>query len=213
MFSKTLLTGNAGKDAEVRQLGNTSVATFSLATSEKIKGKDGEMVDKTTWHKVVCWGRMADVAADLVKKGKTIHVKGTISHGKYEKDGVSLNKTEIVAESISTSSNQTTFLVGNAGKDAELRFTAGGTAVANFPLATSEKVKEQGEWKDKTTWHNIVCWGRTAEVAAEFVCKGKLVLVEGIIANSSFDKDGVTHFKSEITADVLRLLGGGPRRD
>jgi len=214
MYSKTILTGNAGKDAELRQVGNSnSVATFSLATSERIKGKGGEMVDKTTWHKIVCWGRLAETAAELVKKGKTIYVKGSISHGKYEKEGVSYNKTEIIAESISVGSVQTTILVGNAGKDAELRYTAGGTAVATFPLATSEKVKESGEWKDKTSWHNIVCWGRTAEIAAEFVFKGKLLLIEGTISNSSYEKDGLAHNKPEITVDVLRLLGGGPKRD
>jgi len=106
-----------------------------------------------------------------------------------------------------------TILVGNAGKDAELRATASGTPVASFSLATSVKVKDNGEWKDKTTWHKITCWGRTAEIAAEFVCKGKLILVEGIISNDTFVKDGVTHHTTEIVADVLRLLGGSPKRD
>lgn len=213
MFSKTILSGNAGKDVELRKLtSGATLATFPIATSVTIKGKGGEMVDKTTWHKIVCWGQLAEKAAEIILKGKTVHVKGTISNGKYEMDGVSLNKTEIIADYISVNSIQTTILVGNAGKDAELRCTAGGTSVASFSLATSEKMKEDGVWKDKTTWHNIVCWGRTAEIAAEFVCKGKLVLVEGTISNSYHEKDGINHMKTEITADVLRLLSGGPKR-
>lgn len=212
MYQKSIVSGNAGKDVEVRTAGNCPVASFSIASTEKVQ-KGGELVDKVTWHNVVCFGKTAEKAQELVQKGKLIHVKGTISHSKYEKDGVTHSKTEIVAEDLSLTSFQTTIIVGNAGKDVELRYTAGGTAVSSFAVATSEKIKgKTGEWEDKTTWHNIVCWGRTAEIAAEFVCKGKLVLIEGTISYSKFEKDGINHTKTEITADVLRLLGGGPKR-
>lgn len=105
-------------------------------------------------------------------------------------------------------------LIGRAGKDAELRYTAGGTAVASFSLATTKKFRDKnGELKEKTAWHNIVCWGKTAETAAEFVCKGKQVAIRGEIDYSDYEKDGQKHYKTEIVVEDLELLGGMPKRE
>lgn len=215
MFSKTNIAGHATKDAEYWPAvnGHAARTTFTLATSEKIKGRNGEEV-KLTEHRIVCWGPLAETAAQCVREGVLVFVRGIIDHVKYEKDGVTINKTEMVADKISLDSFQVTTLIGNAGKDAEVRYTASGTPVSTFTLATSRKTKgENGEWKDKTTWHNIVCRGKTADIAAEFVCKGKLVAVEGSLSYSSYEKNGVTHNKTELTADTLRFLGGGAKRD
>jgi len=105
-------------------------------------------------------------------------------------------------------------LIGRAGKDAELRYTQGGTAVASFSLATTKKYRSKsGELEEKTAWHNIVCWGKTAETAAEFVSKGKQVAITGEIEYSKYDdKDGQTQYKTEIVVEELELLGG-PKRE
>jgi single-strand DNA-binding protein len=102
-------------------------------------------------------------------------------------------------------------LLGHVGKDAELRYTNTGKAVATFSLATSEGYKGQdGNWVDKSTWHNIVAWDRLAEICGNYVKKGKQVYVEGRIQNRSYDdKDGVKKYISEIVANELILLGGG----
>ena len=83
-------------------------------------------------------------------------------------------------------------LIGNLGKDPELRYTNSGKAVASFSLATSEKYKDSnGEKKTVTEWHNLVAWGQLAEICSKYLSKGKQIYVEGKIQNRSYnDKDG-----------------------
>jgi single-strand DNA-binding protein len=108
------------------------------------------------------------------------------------------------------------FLLGNVGKDPEIRSTAGGMTVASFSLATAERAKDaQGNWADKTEWHNIVCFQRTAEVVRDYVKKGSQLLVEGKIQTRSWDDktSGEKKYKTEILCNELTLLGGGPRSE
>jgi single-strand DNA-binding protein len=105
------------------------------------------------------------------------------------------------------------FLLGNVGKDPEIRSTAGGMTVASFSLATAERAKDaQGNWADKTEWHNIVCFQRTAEVVRDYVKKGSQLLVEGKIQTRSWDDktSGEKKYKTEILCNELTLLGGKP---
>lgn len=102
------------------------------------------------------------------------------------------------------------FLLGNVGKDPEIRSTASGTTVASFSLATAERTKGQdGNWTDKTEWHNIVCFQRTAEVVRDYVKKGTQLFLEGRIANRSWDdkESGQKRYKTEILVSELTLLG------
>src|ERR1700722_11984501 len=103
------------------------------------------------------------------------------------------------------------FLLGNVGKDPEIRATAGGMTVASFSLATADRQKDaQGNWADKTEWHNIVCFQRTAEVVRDYVKKGSQILVEGKIQTRSWDDktSGEKKYKTEILCNELTLLGG-----
>ena len=106
-------------------------------------------------------------------------------------------------------------LLGTLGKDPELKYTPQGTAVAKFSMATNEsyKDKQSGEWKERTEWHNIVCWQRTAEVAAEYLKKGSKAYIEGRLTTRSWDdKDsGQKRYMTEIVVNDLVLVGG--RRD
>ena len=103
-------------------------------------------------------------------------------------------------------------LLGTLGKDPELKYTPQGTAVAKFSMATNEsyKDKQSGEWKERTEWHNIVCWQRTAEVAAEYLKKGSKAYIEGRITTRSWDdKDsGQKRYMTEIVVNDLVLVGG-----
>jgi single-strand DNA-binding protein len=102
------------------------------------------------------------------------------------------------------------FLLGNVGKDPEIRATAGGMTIASFGLATAERTKGQdGQWTDKTEWHNIVCFQRTAEVVRDYVKKGSQVFVEGRITNRSWDdkESGQKKYRTEILVNDLTLLG------
>lgn len=100
-------------------------------------------------------------------------------------------------------------LLGNVGKDPEIRYTQSGTAVANFSLATTEKRKVGGEWQDHTEWHNIVAWGKLAETCSNYLSKGKQAYIEGRIQTRKWDdRDGNTRYSTDIVADQLVLLGG-----
>lgn len=106
-------------------------------------------------------------------------------------------------------------LIGHAGKDTELRFTSSGKPHAQFSLATSESWKDkEGASQEKTTWHNIVAWGRLAEIFNQYVKKGTHIYIEGRIDNRSYDdKDGVKKYISEVVVDEFRFLGGGNRSE
>jgi single-strand DNA-binding protein len=99
-------------------------------------------------------------------------------------------------------------LIGNLGKDPELRYTASGTAVASFSLATSEKFKnKEGEWEERTEWHNVTLWGRLAEIAGEYLGKGKTVYIEGRLQTRKWqDKDGKDRYTTEIVGEKMQML-------
>ena len=98
-------------------------------------------------------------------------------------------------------------IIGNLGKDAETRFTQGGTAVTNFSVATTRRWKDQQseEWKEETDWHNVTMW--KGENLAPYLTKGTKVYVEGRLQTRSYEKDGVTHYRTEIISENIILLG------
>jgi single-strand DNA-binding protein len=102
-------------------------------------------------------------------------------------------------------------LLGNVGKDPEIRSTAGGTMVANFTLATSDRQKDaQGNWQDRTEWHNLVAFTRTAEIIRDYVKKGSKLYVEGRIQTRSWDdkESGQKRYRTEIIVNDISLLSG-----
>lgn len=101
-------------------------------------------------------------------------------------------------------------LIGNAGRDPEVRHLESGVVTATFSLATTEKFRDRtsGEMKEQTEWHNIVCWRSLAEIAEKYVKKGTQLFIEGRIRTRSYnDKDGNTKYTTEIVADNMQLLG------
>jgi single-strand DNA-binding protein len=103
-------------------------------------------------------------------------------------------------------------LIGNLGRDPEIRYTPSGQAVASFTIATSEKWRDKdGQMQERTDWHNIVCWGRQAELANQYLKKGRPVYIEGRIQNRSYDdKEGNKKYISEVVVQRLQFLGGKP---
>jgi single-strand DNA-binding protein len=99
-------------------------------------------------------------------------------------------------------------LLGNVGKEPELRYTQNGTAVCNFTLATTERRKVGGEWQDQTEWHNLVAWGKLAETCSNFLGKGSQVYIEGRIQTRKWeDRDGNSRYSTEVVANQMVLLG------
>src|SRR5699024_10047296 len=107
-------------------------------------------------------------------------------------------------------------IIGRLGQDPDVRYTQSNTAVANMSIATSERYKDkQGEWKERTEWHRVVAWGRTAEICQEYLKKGSQVYIEGPIQTNKWeDKDRNTRYTTEIKALTMTMLdskgsGGG----
>lgn len=104
-------------------------------------------------------------------------------------------------------------LIGNVGKDPEVKYLEGGVAVAKFPLATTETYKnKEGQKVDQTEWHNIVLWRGLAEVAEKYVRKGKMLYIEGKIRTRQYGEENNKKYFTEIVADSMTMLGG-PRTE
>lgn len=104
-------------------------------------------------------------------------------------------------------------LLGNLGKNPELKMTASGIPVVNFSLATSDRWKDKnsGELQEKTEWHNLVCWNKLAETASKYLTKGSSVYVEGRLQTRSWDdKEGRKHYTTEVVVNELVMIGGRP---
>lgn len=103
-------------------------------------------------------------------------------------------------------------LVGNLGNDPEVKYTGGGTAVCSLSVATSEnwKDKQTGEQQERTEWHRVKMFGRLAEIAGEYLKKGRQVYIEGSLRTDKYtDKEGVTRYSTDIIANEMQMLGGG----
>lgn len=102
-------------------------------------------------------------------------------------------------------------LLGNLGKDPEVKYTPSGTPVAKLALATNERFKDKdGQWQDRTEWHNVVVWQRLAEIAGEYLKKGSKVYIEGRLQTRSWDdkQTNQKRYMTEVVANDLVLLGG-----
>ena len=111
-------------------------------------------------------------------------------------------------------------LVGNVTRDLELRHISSGTAVTDMGLAVNDRIKKGEQWVDETTFVDITIWGRTAEIAAEYLSKGSSVLIEGRLKLDSWEKEGQKHSKLKVVCDKMQMLGsrngsggGGGRSD
>lgn len=105
-------------------------------------------------------------------------------------------------------------LVGHLGSDPEVRYTQGGAAVASFTVATNESYTDKsGQRQDKTEWHRIVAWGKTAELCGEYLQKGRQVYLEGRLQTRQWDdKEGVKRYTTEIVAQTVQFLGSRNER-
>jgi single-strand DNA-binding protein len=102
-------------------------------------------------------------------------------------------------------------LSGNLTRDVEVRYTPGGTAVADLGLAVSDRRKDaKGEWIDETTFVDCTAWGRTAEIAGEYLAKGGPVVIEGKLKLDSWERDGQKHSKLKVVVENLVLVGSKP---
>lgn len=101
-------------------------------------------------------------------------------------------------------------IIGNLGRDPDLKYTQQGTAVTKFPVATTETWtdKNTNQRQEQTEWHKIVVFGKQAENCEKYLSKGRQVYIEGKLKTSSYEKDGQTHYSTDIVASVVQFIGG-----
>lgn len=99
-------------------------------------------------------------------------------------------------------------LVGNLTRDVDVKYLQSGTAVTEIGLAVNDRVKKNNEWVDETTFVDITLWGRTAEIASEYLSKGSSVLIEGRLKLDSWEKDGKKNYKLRVVGERMQMLGG-----
>jgi single-strand DNA-binding protein len=119
--------------------------------------------------------------------------------------------TRVPSENAMAASVNKVILVGNLGRDPELRYTPGGQPVANFTIATNESwTKKDGSGREeRTEWHRIVAWGRTAELCAQYLAKGRTVYIEGRLQTREWEnKEGQKQRTTEVVAQTVQFLGG-----
>src|SRR4249919_3282004 len=101
-------------------------------------------------------------------------------------------------------------LLGNLGNDPDVKYTQGGMAIATLSLATTYSRKDkEGNFQEKTEWHRVKLFGKTAEVAGEYLKKGSQVYIEGRIEYGSYEKDGIKHYTTDNIGEDMQMLGGG----
>ena len=99
-------------------------------------------------------------------------------------------------------------LVGNLTRDVDVKYLQSGMAVTELGLAVNDRVKRNNEWVDETTFVDITLWGRTAEIAGEYLTKGSSVLIEGRLKLDSWEKDGKKNYKLRVVGEKMQMLGG-----
>lgn len=103
-------------------------------------------------------------------------------------------------------------IIGNLGNDPDVKYTQGGACITTISIATTEKWKDKdGNPQEKTEWHRVKLWNKLGEIAGEYLRKGGAVYIEGKLSYGSYEKDGVTHYTTDIVATEMKMLGG--RRD
>ena len=234
-LNKVMIIGNLGRDPEMRYTpSGRPVTTFSVATSRTWNTAEGEKRVETEWFNVVAWGNLANVAAQLLHSDQRVYAEGHLQTRSWEDaDGQRHIRTEVVASKLipmdrrgagsdteePCESEETphclnrVMVIGNLGRDPEMRYTPDGQAVTSFSLAATRTwTLSNGGRRDTTEWFNVVSWGSLAEICNQYLSKGRRVYVEGELRTRGWEQpDGRKHFRTELVANEMIMLGPRPR--
>jgi single-strand DNA-binding protein len=234
-MNKVLIIGFVERDPELRHTASGQpVASFSVSTSRRWTTNSGEDREATEWFHVVAWGTLAEAVDRLVEKDQRIYVDGHLQTRSWEDaEGQRHVRTEVVASKLipmddrevlasrdpDPESEETplcinrVMVIGNLGRDPEMRYTPEGQAVTSFSLAaTCTWTSSNGGRRDSTEWFNVVSWGSLAEICNQFLTKGRRVYVDGELRTRAWEQpDGKKHFRTELVASEMIMLGPRPK--
>lgn len=209
------------------------VTSFSLTTNRNWVTMEGERRSETEWFNVVTWGTLADLCNQYLSKNQKVYLEGRLQTRKWEDQyGQTHYRTEVVAtelvlldnrvglkeegievpanlaENCFPSSLNKVMIIGNLGRDPEMRYTPSGKPVTSFSLASSRNwITAEGERRDETEWFNVVAWGNLAEICNRYLTKGGRVFIEGRLQTRGWeDQEGNKHFRTEVVANEMIIL-------
>lgn len=233
-LNRAMIIGFVERDPETRYTAEgQSVTSFTISSNRKWTTNAGEPRESTEWFNLIAWGRLSEVASRRIQKDQRVYAEGHLQTRSWEDvDGQRRYRTEVVATKLIPIGDRDTIadqdtgeesehtplclnrvtVIGNLGRDPEMRYTPGGQAVTSFSLAATRNwTASGGERRDATEWFNVVSWGSLAEICNQFLTKGRRVYVEGELRTRAWDQsDGKKHFRTELVANEMIMLGPRP---
>jgi single-strand DNA-binding protein len=233
-MNKVMIIGFVERGPEMRHTAKgQSVTSFSVSAHRSWTTNAGETREATEWFNVVAWNELAKAAIELLAEEQRVYVEGYLQTRSWEEaDGQRQVRTEVVAyklipmghrqaiaEQMQDTDCEATpiclnrmMVIGNLGRDPEMRYTPDGQAVTSFSLAATRTwMSNNGGRRDATEWFNIVSWGSLAEICKQYLSKGRRVYIEGELRTRGWEQpDGRKHFRTELVASEMIMLG--PRR-
>jgi single-strand DNA-binding protein len=226
-MNKVMIIGFVEREPEVRHTDDgRSVASFCVATNQHWTTNAGESRESCEWFNVVAWDDLATAASQRLERDQRLYAEGHLQTRSWEgDDGQRHVRTELVAERLipmdsreavgdveDTCLNRV-MVIGNLGRDPEMRYTPDGQAITSFSMATTcTWTCGNGRRCDTTEWFNIISWGSLAEICNQYLSKGRRVYVEGELRTRGWEQpDGRKHFRTELVASEMIMLGPRPR--
>jgi single-strand DNA-binding protein len=234
-MNKVMLVGFVEQVPEMRYTADGQpVTSFSVSTSRRWTTNSGETREAAEWFNIVAWSGLAEAAKERLQTNQRLYVEGHLQTRSWEdEEGQRHVHTEVVASKLIPMDSRESItqrdleanseemplclnrvmVIGNLGRDPEMRYTPGGQAVTSFSLAATRTWTQTGkERRDTTEWFNVVSWGSLAEICNQYLAKGRRVYVEGELRTRGWEQpDGGKHFRTELVANEMVMLGPRPR--
>jgi single-strand DNA-binding protein len=233
-MNKAMIIGFVERDPELRHTADgLPVTSFGVSTNRRWTTSAGEPRESTEWFHLVAWGKLAELASERLKKDRRLYAEGHLQTRSWEDaQGQRHFLTEFVASRLipidgdgpnaplaqedesdeSECCLNRVMVIGNLGRDPEMRYTPGGQAVTYFNLAATRTwTAASGERRDATEWFSVVSWGSLAEICNQYLTKGRRVYVEGELRTRSWEQPGgQKHCRTELVASEMIMLGPRP---
>jgi len=233
-MNKVMIIGFVEREPEIRYTPQgQAVASFCVSTNRRWTTGAGQLRETNEWFNLIAWGDLAKAAMELVGQDQRIYAEGFLQTRSWDdQEGQRHVRTEVVANKLIPMDRRDNIvdypnggceetplclnrvmIIGNLGRDPEMRYTPDGQAVTSFSLAATRSWSSgNGGRRDATEWFNVVSWGSLAEICNRYLSKGRRVYVEGELRTRGWEQpDGRRHFRTELVANEMIVLGPRPR--
>lgn len=233
-MNKVMVIGFVEREPEIRHTPEGEpVTSFCISTNRRWTTGAGQLRESSEWFNIITWGELATAAMDLLHRDQRVYAEGFLQTRSWDdRLGQRHVRTEVVANKLIPMDSRDgiaeypdggceetplclnrVMIIGNLGRDPEMRYTPDGQAVTSFSLAATRTWSStNGGHRDATEWFNVVSWGSLAEICNRYLSKGRRVYVEGELRTRGWQQpDGRKHFRTELVANEMIVLGPRPR--